>query len=309
MINMSLDFFKKIYNEDIIYHYTKSSTAIDYILFNEQLKFSKKQNSIDPTESLKARGNTIFTGNYLDIGMDKKIHKESNKLANRISELENLFCQISFCKNDIGHEFASKNFYTQFEGNEELFGFTKPRMWERYADNYAGVCIAFSKKKILELNKTKYNLISKDVEYLNYLELKCRKVDNISGNYLLKVGLKKYIDQIEEIAEASFFCKHADYIGENEFRVGAYYDKDKCIGELIKGEFVFGKTMMLNIKNCIHSIFISSFANQNQKKNLLEYAEKLNVPVIEMSWKHNSFEPIDYKNSINLFKRLKAKNK
>ena len=304
---MSLNFFKKIYNEDIIYHYTKSSIAIDYILYNEQLKFGKRQNSIDPIESLKAQGGTSFTGKYIDSGIDEKFYKESNQLANRISDLENLFNQICFCKNDIGKDFASKNYVTQFKGNEEIFGFTKPRMWERYADNYTGVCIALSKKKMLEVNSKKYRLISKDIEYLKYLELNCRKVDTISGNYLFQAGFKKYIEEIEGIAESSFFCKHVDYIGENEFRIGVYYDKEKCIAEEIKGEFVFDRTMMLDIKSCIKAIFISSFANKKQKKTLLKYSEKLNVPIIEMSWKHNSFEPIDFKESEKLFETFDNK--
>jgi len=304
MINMSMDFFKRIYNEDIIYHYTKASTAIDYILYNEQLKFGKRQSSIDPTESRIANRGTVFTGSYVDKKIDKKFSNESDELVNRVESLEKLFSQICFCKNEIGHGFASENYKTQFQGHEEIFGFTKPRMWERYADNYTGVCIAFSKKKILALNSTKYSLIPKDVEYLIYRELACRKVDYISGNHLFEVGFEKYKEQIEKITESSFFCKHIDYIGEKEFRIGVYYEEDNCITEEIRGEFHFDKTMMLDIRECIEAIFISSFVNKKQKKTLLEYSEKLNVPIIEMVWKHDSFEPIDYKESIKQFKEF-----
>ncbi|KJD35783.1 hypothetical protein PW52_08595 [Tamlana sedimentorum] len=306
---MGLNFFKEIYNDDIIYHYTKSSIAIDYILYNEELKFGKRQYSIDPIESLKANGSVSFTGNYVDKEIDAKFSQELDKLAKRVFEMESAFSQICFCKNNIGHDFANKNYITQFEGHEELFGFTKPRMWERYADNYTGVCIAFSKKKILELNKKKYKLISKNVEYLKYRELNCRKVNNVSGNYLFKVGFEKYLEEIEKIAESSFFCKHTDYIGENEFRIGVYFDKNKCNVEEIKGELIFDKTMMLDIKSCIQAIFISSFSNEKQKRSFLEYAEKLNVPIIEMSWKHNSFEPIDYKETVKLFEKFDDLNK
>lgn len=58
---MSINFFKKIYNEDIVYHYTKAATAIDFILFNEHLKFSRRKNSIDPVESRKANRGIIST--------------------------------------------------------------------------------------------------------------------------------------------------------------------------------------------------------------------------------------------------------
>jgi hypothetical protein len=304
MIDMSIRFFKKIYNEDVIYHYTKTSTAIDYILFNEQLKFSGRVNSIDPTESRKASRSIVSTGHFADIEKDVNFHNESNQLNDIVSSLENSFNQISFCKNYMGHEFASENYSSQFEGHEEIFGFTKPRMWERYADNYSGVCLAFSRKKVLDLNEKRFKLICKDVEYLKYSKLTCRKVDYISGNYLLEVGYDKYEEDIKQIAESSFFCKHVDYDGENEFRIGAYYEEANCIAEEIKGEFQFGKTMMLDVKGCVEAIFISSYANLKQKKDLLNYAEKLNVPIIEMVWKHDSFQPIDYKQEVDFYKNL-----
>jgi len=205
MIHMSINFFKKIYSEDVIYHYTKTSTAIDYILFNEQLKFSGRVNSIDPTESRKASRRIVSTGHCANIDRDINFHNESNQLNDLVSNLENSFHQINFCKNYMGHEFASEYYYSQFEGNEELFGFTKPRMWERYADNYSGICLAFSRKKILALNENRFKLICKDVEYLKYNELTCRKVDYISGNYLLEVGYDKYKEDIKQNAESSFF--------------------------------------------------------------------------------------------------------
>lgn len=304
MINMGLKFFKEIYNEDIIYHYSKTSTAIDFILFNQNLKFGVRKNSIDPIESCLPYRSTSFNGKYADREIDKKFVDGSNELDNLVTNLENTFLQISFCKNHIGHEFGSPHYHAQFEGHEELFGFTKPRMWERYAENYSGVCIAFSKTKILALNTQIHNLIYKDVEYFKYSELACKKVGYISGDYLFEVGYDIYRERINQIAEDSFFHKHIDYDGENEFRIGTYFDEKKCIAEEINGALHFNKTMMLNVKGCIEAIFISSYANPRQKMSLLEYAEKLEIPIIEMVWKPDSFEPKDYKSSVELFKNL-----
>ena len=301
---MKLSFYKSIYKEDIIYHYTKTSTAIDHILFNNQLKFGKRINSIDPTESRQANRGIVISGSYMDKEIDKKFSEEANQLENLVFNLENLFYQICFCKNHMGHHFAGENYITQFQGHEEIFGFTKPRMWERYADNYYGVCIAFSKKKILEKNSEKFNLISKDLEYLKYRELACKKIDYISGNHLFQVGYEKYKKEIKEFAESSFFCKHIDYTGENEFRIGVYYEEDKCVAEEVRGEFRFNQTMMLDIEDCIQAIFFSSYTNENQKNTLSVYAEKLNIPLIEMVWKHDSFEPRNYIETMNLFKKV-----
>lgn len=300
---MNLNFFKKIYNEDIIYHYTKASTAINFILYNNQLRFSKRKKSIDPIESKMAQRRTIFYNAGNDDGKIKyDSYGLSDKLATEIRKLEELFCQICFCKNTLGSDFASENYHTQFNGNEELFGFTKPRMWERYADNYHGTCLAFSKKKLIKRNKDNYNLIYQDVEYLKYAELAERKIDYISGNYVNNAGYDKYKVELEKIVESSFFCKHIDYSGENEFRMGVYHDPDKCEVEKIRGEFQFFETMMLDFNECLEAIFVSSFANERQKEMLLKYANKFNVPIIEMEWKHNSFKALDYRESKKMFK-------
>ncbi|WP_289061708.1 DUF2971 domain-containing protein [uncultured Zobellia sp.] len=308
MIEMSLDFFKKIYTEDILYHYTKASTAIDYILYNEELKFNSRQNSFDPTESRSSYRGTTFSLIKIDKAEEQKIAQQSNELEKQIIALEKEFNQICFCKNNIGEDFASENYFSQFSGNEELFGFTKPRMWERYADNHSGVCIAFSKHKILEANLKKYKLLFNDVQYLNFRELSCKKIGDISGNRLLKVGFDEYKREMKKNLETSFFCKHIDYIGENEFRIGTYYDKNKCSLDVIRGEITSDKSMMLDITGCIEAIFISSFANIKQKISLLEYADKLEVPIVELVWQHDSFQAKDIRKSNELINLVRSTN-
>ncbi|MEB2775576.1 hypothetical protein SYJ56_09660 [Algoriphagus sp. D3-2-R+10] len=50
MIDIFIDFLKNIYDGNT-YHYTKASTAIDYILHNENLRFQQARKSNDPIES------------------------------------------------------------------------------------------------------------------------------------------------------------------------------------------------------------------------------------------------------------------
>ncbi len=295
MTDVDISFFKRIYNEDIIYHYTKASTAIDFILYKEQLKFSKRRNSNDPIESAKARRGVFYSDSLADKTSTKEENQDANYLQTYISDLENQFYQICFCKNRLGEEFANENFI----GHVEIFGFAKPRMWEQYADNYFGVCIAFSKRKMLELNSENHKLIERDVEYLTFEKLSYHKIDNIDANYLNDIGREKYKEQIKKMTENSFFYKHKDYDGENEYRIGTYFDKTKCCLEQIKDEYIFDRTMMLNIKGCIEAIFISSYLNDKQKKDLLGYANELGIPIIEMNWKPNSIEHLDYRNWVS----------
>lgn len=298
------NFFKKIYNDDIIYHYTKASTAIDFILYNNQLQFNQARKSVDPIESRKAERRTTYYGSEVGKPVSRQQHEDENELHVFVDNMEERFNQICFCKNRMGEDFASKNYISNFEGHEELFGFSKPRMWDQYADKFSGVCIAFSKEKILSSNRKRFEIIEGDVKYLTFHELSQKKIGNIQANHLINIGKEKYKQQLERLVKESFFYKHIDYSGETEYRIGTLFDKDKCSVQVIRGELFLNRTIMLDISNCVEAIFISSYANDKQKKDLLEYANKLNVEIIEMKWQHNSFDPVDYKWWIELVKSI-----
>jgi len=297
---MNIDFFKSIYKEDIIYHYTKASTAIDFILHNKQLRFNAARNSIDPIESRKASRGTVYYGAIADKNISRKQNQDTDELLVFVDNLERQFNQICFCQNHMGENFASKNYIANFKGHEEIFGFANVRMWDQYADKFTGVCIAFSKEKILSQNRKRLDLLEDKVKYLTFQELLENKIGDIQGNHIENVGKEKYKEQLEQLAKQSFFYKHVDYSGENEYRVGTLYDKEKRSVETFRDELIFDKSIMLDISGCIEAIFISSFANDRQKRDLLEYANSLNVEIIEMKWQHNSFEPRNYRKWIEL---------
>ena len=306
-MHVDISFFKKIYTSDIIYHYTKASTAIDFILYNEQLRFNESRKSNDPIESRKASRGTLYSWREVNSQIKEKEILDSRDVHDYIYNLENQFHQICFCKNHMGKLFASENSFGSFHGHEEIFGFTKLRMWEQYADNYLGVCLAFSKEKILALNKGRIDLLKGNVKYLTFQKLSFAKIGDIHWNHLFSVGMDKYKKLIEKIVKKSFFIKHKDYIGENEYRIGTLYDINKCCLEYIRGESIIDKTIMLDISGCIEAIFISSYTNDKQKSELLKYAKKLDVPIIEMDWQYNSFEPRDYRKWMEFMERKNEK--
>ncbi|MBE9468618.1 MAG: DUF2971 domain-containing protein [Bacteroidetes bacterium] len=303
---MSIDFFKKFYNDDIIYHYTKASTAINFILYNKELKFSESKKSTDPIESCNHRRVIEYSSNKSLKSRTKKNNIDANEVNDFISNLEKQFYQICFCKNskedDSGIEYCT----CEFKGNEELFGFTKLRMWDQYADKYKGVCIALSKKKILALNSEKLKLIEDDLKYLSFDELSRKKMGDIQVDYLERVGKEKYKDEIEKRVKKSFFYKHQDYKGEDEYRIGTLYDKKNCSIEKVRDELIFDKPNKLKISGCIEAIFVSSFANEKQKEELLEYA-KHDLPIIEMKWKDDSFKPRDYREWMKIVNKFQNK--
>jgi len=292
MENIKLNFLKSIYSDDILYHYTKASTAIDYILYNNQLKFNAALNSSDPVESSKADRAILYSNVDKEISHEKL--KEGNELARYLDELHDNFYMICFCKNKKNSSFS----INKFNGNEELFGFTKPRMWDQYADKYSGVCIAFSKKKILSKNENLFQLITGNVKYKSFQDIYHLKYDDIQGDYLEQVGLPKYKKQLKKMIQKSFFLKHKDYSGENEFRIVTEYDKSKSEYEFVRGQFKAEGPMMLDVSDCIEAIFMSSYVNNKQKKDLYEYSKNNNIELIEMRWKHNSISLLDYKDDM-----------
>ena len=307
MIHVDIEFFKHLYSDDIIYHYTKASTAIDFILFNNQLRFNKAMMSIDPIESKKARRGTVYYSN-IDGRESESHYADINEIHNYVDDMEDQFNLICFCQNHMGEDFASKNYISPFKGHEELFGFTKLRMWDQYADKFSGVCIAFSKEKILSLNQN-LELINGDVQYLTFDKLYIEKVSNIQGDHLKAVGKEHYMKQLKTTIKQSFFFKNIDYSGEHEYRIGTLFDKTKCSMEIVQNEPIFDKNMMLDISGCIEAIFVSSYANEKQKSILMEYAEQLNVKLVEMQWEYNTFEVNDYIDWIKFLKSIKINSK
>ena len=75
------------------------------------------------------------------------------------------------------------------------------------------------------------------------------------------------------------------------------YDENKCICEVIRGEWNFNKQAPLNVTGCIEAIFMSSYANNKQKMDLRKYANenKLDIPIFELDWQYNSFRLLDRK--------------
>lgn len=303
---MKINFYKKIYNDDIIYHYTKASTAIDYILYNNQLRFSKALSSSDPIESKTAIRSTVYSNYDAKKNHNDQHYNDINELHKTLINLHHNFNQICFCKNTPNDD--NEYYLSNLDQNEDLFGFNKLRMWDQYGDRFTGVCIAFSKDKIINLNKERLSLINGNIEYLKIHELRYKKVGDIQGNYLLNVGKEKYKQELESYLKESLFYKHIDYSGENEFRIGTLFDKDKCEVEIVRNEVIIEQNMMLDITGCIEAIFVSSFANEKQKNELLNYANELKVELIEMRWEHNSFEAQKYREWDNILSSIQEEN-
>ena len=76
---MKKDLLNNIKDNDTIYHYTKAATAIDYILFNQELRFSRTLNSSDPIESKRAIRSAAYFGNETNVRQNKQLFSKCKK--------------------------------------------------------------------------------------------------------------------------------------------------------------------------------------------------------------------------------------
>lgn len=270
-------FCKQIHTQDTVFHYTKVLTAIDYILKDNCLKFSKRNIANDPIES--SSQDCYVHGNYFGSDEDYELMHENNRkdaylLANEINKKAKQYGQLSFCQNS-KVDFDFLNYIgDNFLNYEEMYGFTKPRMWEQYADQYQGVCLAFSKSKITELN-CDTSLLCGTVKYFKYKKLRLKDL-SVNLNVHDNIGSKDYKQLLKKKLRQYLFWKHKDYKGESEYKL--------CANEKLHSY------PYLDVHDCIQAIIVSEKAKWEHKECLLGYANQLNIPIFEIKWKHNSIE-------------------
>ena len=97
-------------------------------------------------------------------------------------------------------------------------GYAKPRMWIQYADKGNGVCLVFSKSKLLELLQKKIHDSKRILhQKITYTDSISDKSMTIYGQNLVSVSdIQKYF---RKHAATLIFSKNQDFRDEQEYRV------------------------------------------------------------------------------------------
>jgi hypothetical protein len=241
---------KNFKSDNIIYHYTSLSTAIECIFKSGKLRLSPISRAFDPMESIIPLINLSAVGYEDQIQLIKETIN-GEELAKIIREYYKSLRQICFCQNNADlFELANK-----MSPNEpvEYFGFMKTRMWDQYADHYKGVCIAIDKNKFVsKLDDTFY---PENVSYVNDNKLRAN-LDNsgINLNRAFEIGIDEYLKQKQDWIIKKLQEKYIDYQDENEFK----------IIQSSKEEFV-----EVDISDCIIGLFVTNKCN-NVYDSILE---------------------------------------
>lgn len=200
------------WSDDVIFHYTKTETAIEKILPTKELKFGNRLESFDPLE------NEVFNGQSIVVD-PSNLNQISSKLAGELftekKRIRDTTLQLCFCSNNP----PLKDSNSTTEMKWENYGFAKPRMWDQYADHYKGVCLAFSKEKILSALSNHGEIIAQKVEYEYYGGLYSSRLPINFFNRQTKEAQDRHWNWHLNALKADLFRKHVDYKDEREFRI------------------------------------------------------------------------------------------
>jgi len=201
-------------SKQYLYHYTKSSTAIDHILKHRTLRFNSYSSTNDPKET-KTWQFDLGTNEQRDLSR-YDMQKESESLSQFLKGRTRLLC---FCQDA---STLSGNHLSDMSKR----GYCKPRMWAQYCDNHMGVCLVFDKQaltaEITHQVASSHPIVSGPVEYVDHDMFdppfeKQPYVINIDA--LEDLGREEYARlHLEKHVKRLFFEKMTDWQNECEWR-------------------------------------------------------------------------------------------
>jgi hypothetical protein len=252
-------------SEDCLFHYTTHQTAIQHILFQQQIRLSPRTGGIDPVENMIP---PISLSNCPD-GGEESSHKEQMAVYEEVKKQLKHAKQICFCRNDMEN--------VQLFGirNWEYYGFLKPRMWDQYGDHYGGVCLCFSRSAINMRITDRADIFHGDVTYRPYGELFAVSSPDIDCNCLGLLGPQGYLEKHREHMKRYFLRKHIDYSTEMEYRYVSLSPRD----------FDY-----MDISDCIRGLVVSLRGlSEFERHEYQRYSQERSYNVMYIDWAHDGF--------------------
>lgn len=229
--NTADEFLTSISAHDAVFHYTRKSTALEKILFDDCLKFSSFANANDPYEY---KDKMIGDGGW---GWEK-VRDEADRTCEVLDKLLKDVSFISCCAN------------TFEQDSLKIHGFLRSRMWSQYGESHKGVCLVLSKEKLINLIREKYKdemylFYQADVDYKEYLNANSGhdSIEINSDSFEGKTPTSIAIDHIEKYQRELLFSKQLDYIDEHEHRIVALR-KEHGIGSIVPPECKVSKCLI-----------------------------------------------------------------
>jgi hypothetical protein len=275
------EYLKSLKDEEFLFHFTSTDTAIKHILCEKQLKLNSFKNMNDPWECKN------FDHYYQNMDIEKS--PEIFKKEEEINKIKSYSKIASFCTNEPPNIVTIEidpqsnctiNKLKKVKDKYSRFAFERSRMWNQYANNHKGVCIVFSKESLIESFQKQFYGKMLYSDYLKYspqysyfqegLTLDCDELLKLNNDVFIKKYIKSKKDYI-------FFSKNIDYRDESEFRIVVYDSDNNC--------------NFLNIKDCIRGIIIGVDCHNCEIKCIKDFCENLGISCAVMDWRNGEPEP------------------
>lgn len=256
--------------DSFLYHYTKTSTARDFILKDRSLRFSSYSGTNDPKET-KTWQFDLGTNENRDLGK-YKMDELSTWLSSELKRAARLAC-FSMDSGPLTGNHLSEIFKR---------GFCKPRMWAQYAENHSGVCIVFDRIKLTQQIAAQFgrshNLLFGAVKYVDRSVI--RRLDDqpymINLDVLESVGKKEYPNlHLRTHYQRLFFEKMTDWRDEVEWRwiVFAEHDDDD---------------LYLKLEGCVAGIMFGEKTAEKDIQDIMDQTESWGIRYMGLKWKNCS---------------------
>lgn len=270
---MAIDIPEIFEAEDVVFHYTRLSTAIEHILYSGMLRFSPRLKTNDPYEY-----NNLYFGSVQGFSKDgsstdqEKVEKKCADIRFEISRIISDEMKIlCLCQNDFRHQKTS-----QYRDYSEFHGFLKLRMWSQYGEGHMGVCLVFSANAIEQtIRQMGYPVASGLVDYVEY-KVFGTPMMNIDSSRVREIGVDAYIEEkLPEVVDRLLMRKHIDYSDENEYRICTLVPEKDYLD--------------ISIDNSILGIIIGDRVPIVYHDTLYKFGEAFKVDVTRISWDNGQF--------------------
>ena len=252
-------------NEDTIFHYTKIGVAIEHILYEKHLKFSKGINTNDPREYKSWDLEPHLDGNHTHEEYRQNWLEAEKSLRNAKADYK----YACFCLNDIPGQ-----------GQTKLSGYARLRMWAQYGENFYGACIAFSAKCLKEGLGERAVIYAKPVLYDKDLGRNDSVILDADANEFMGRSKEEWATRyIQDHLDQIFFSKHEDYRDEKEYRIVVHDPND-----------LFEH---LNISGCVNAVLLGDRTEPVYDEIVKKLCNQMNTECKKVIWHRGRLHLID----------------
>jgi hypothetical protein len=185
-------------------HYTRADTAFAHIIPKAQLLLNPYSKMRDPFENKTLQP-------PLAMGQSEKDHEYMERVRDRIGRCRDDKMLLSLTQGRDG-------------SGDTIFrcAWARPRMWEQYADNHAGVCLVFDRPELLDALRRSFEPLGPywhdNVSY-TVAGFSGSEAAHFDASDFPADSLDAAVDRhVQTLREPFFFLKNQDWSAEFEYR-------------------------------------------------------------------------------------------